>query len=250
MYRVGETEHGRGLVATRVLLPGTELMRVPVDKCIVGSSCRDLTFKLTPEYVKRLPENYSHFPVFWETVNPRFAPLVKARRAHLLKECPDWDNYAPLRCFVGSRNFAKGEEKALVPEAELLNHSDRPNVHWCWEGDEFVMRVIARVARGDELLDSYGKKQGYYEMLYYGFVSNPMTMVDGQVVTLESHPFKDLNAFHGKLRALRDDILRAPDPLSESELKVVRFWLSRTRRAVRASRRRTGVRSKGRRARG
>ena len=239
MYRVGETEYGRGLVATKTLVPGTVLMRVPLSACIVGSSCRDLTLKLTPEYVKHLPEDYSHFPVFWESVNPRFAPMVEARRKQLLDECPDWDNYAPLRCLVGSRNFAKGNQKVLVPEAELLNHSVRPNIHWCWEGDEFVMRVISRVAKGDELLDSYGKKQGYYEMLYYGFVSNPMTIVDGQVVTLESHPFTDLPLFRRRLQALRDEILQSPDPLSRSELKVVRYWLSRVRRAVRASRKRT-----------
>ena len=228
--KVAETSIGRGVVASRQLRKGEVLLRVPLDTCIYGTSCKDVTFQLTPEYVNNLPDE-SNFPIFWEKVNPRFTPFVDARIKQLKDECIDYENYAILRSFVGSRNFNKGGLTVLVKEAEMLNHSLSPNTKWYWEGDDFVLETTERVRKEEQLYDSYGKKDGYYEMLYYGFVSNPMTMIRGQKVTLQEQPFEDLDQFHEDLKALKEEIEENPDPLSPSEMKVCKYWLKRCKRA-------------------
>ena len=129
-----------------------------------------------------------------------------------------FDDYVWARLTVSSRAFRlrQGETDeilALVPLADMLNHSPTYNSEWGMDPHKelkqgrFRMRARAGgVPSGGEATDSYGDKPNHTLCVYYGF-SLPDNPLDATRLTLRAPVSRDTNA--GKLRsrllAERDD---------------------------------------------
>ena len=64
---------------------------------------------------------------------------------------------------------------AMVPFADLLNHSVPPSVRWKWTKSDnrkgFIFTATKDIAKGEEMFNSYGDTLANYELLVnYGFV--------------------------------------------------------------------------------
>jgi hypothetical protein len=94
---------------------------------------------------------------------------------------PSLEDFLYYRVLVSSRNFGyeRGgvEESGLVPYADLLNHSPRPNTVWYFDDASccFVVEATKNIRPGTEICDSYGTKPNNELFLYYGFTipNNP-----------------------------------------------------------------------------
>ena len=85
----------------------------------------------------------------------------------------------PLTEIGGPRGFFFVNKKrmahAMVPFADLLNHSVPPSVRWKWTKSDnrkgFIFTAIKDIAKGEEMFNSYGDTLANYELLVnYGFV--------------------------------------------------------------------------------
>jgi len=81
---------------------------------------------------------------------------------------------------VHSRTFrienerdARPPRRAMVPAADLINHTSAPNevnADWSLEDGEFTVRTTRDVKEGEELLFSYGDQSDRHFALFYGFI--------------------------------------------------------------------------------
>lgn len=110
-------------------------------------------------------------------------------------------------CVVRSRSFLclipqkasaisveiSGRVTTLAPVADLLNHSYTGQVatpKFDVRKDSLVIRTIANVQKGCELLLNYGPLQSWEELLNYGFISRPNVFNSIQLdLELEVAPF-------------------------------------------------------------
>ena len=111
--------------------------------------------------------------------------------------------FLKYRILVCSRVFGYNkyneEELGLVPYADLLNHSDKPNTKWYFDDDldAFVVVATKDIKKNSEIYDSYGAKTNFELMLYYGF-------------SIKNNPYSTLNF-------MIDDVLVEAD--HDSKLK-------------------------------
>ena len=83
--------------------------------------------------------------------------------------------FLKYRILVCSRIFGytkdSKDELGMVPYADLLNHSDKPNTHWYFDDNKDAFLVVATkdIKKNTEIYDSYGAKTNFELMLYYGF---------------------------------------------------------------------------------
>lgn len=187
--KVADTSLGRGLVATRRIRAGELVMRVPTADILSAPTLEGLTERLLEHdgwYKETLPRDLSHLPVFWPPAKlqelPRFAQKVVVDRAASFVKRAEASNTDPgawcwARSIVGSRNFGSSLNNVkmynLVPEADLMNHSNVANVKWGFDDDGFHMHTLEDVEPGMQLFDSYGTKDALSSLLFYGFVSSP-----------------------------------------------------------------------------
>lgn len=100
--------------------------------------------------------------------------------------------FLKYRILVCSRIFAYNknnkEELGLVPYADLLNHSDKPNTYWYFNDDRNAFVVVATkdIKKNTEIYDSYGNKTNFELMLYYGF-------------SIKNNPYSTLNFMVGNV---------------------------------------------------
>ena len=171
-------------------------LRSPHLVILVLAMLHNRTFQ---PYYDILPTSLTHFPVFWDNTDntyrtrcdamgSNFHAMVEQRRNQIDSEYKTLCNiyasfatmcsplhYKRLRTLVGSRNFGvtiRGQKaSALVPFADMLNHSDQPDVSWSFEDDldAFCMRAVGAIPVGKEVTDSYGHKPSSTRLLYYGF---------------------------------------------------------------------------------
>ena len=92
-----------------------------------------------------------------------------------------FEEYKRVRSLVSSRNFSirysGKKEHAMVPWADMLNHSSNPNIGWIYIDDPykkhykcFVMVAKQNIPKGEEILDTYGLKSNEKYLMDYGFV--------------------------------------------------------------------------------
>lgn len=80
------------------------------------------------------------------------------------------------RLLTTSRIFGfwnKKDDIALVPYADLLNHSEKKaNAYWFYNSDIDHFQIIAEknIEPKNEILLNYGSKDDIFQFLYYGFV--------------------------------------------------------------------------------
>tara|TARA_B100001059_G_C17830551_1_gene584371 strand:- start:1918 stop:3411 length:1494 start_codon:yes stop_codon:yes gene_type:complete len=155
-------------------------------------------------YLVSLPSDYSYMSAFWgarEFEQLRGSHIVQQVRkrqqliadeyAFLTTHAPDFvtqcssERYAHFRTMVSSRNFTferHGQrQRALVPLADFVNHSAKPNTEWLFDdaAECFCVRARDDIHVGDTLCDSYGPRNNATLMSVYGFAlpDNPYDYV-------------------------------------------------------------------------
>ena len=77
---------------------------------------------------------------------------------------------------VGTRNFGRPDYyldiNTMVPYLDLINHSDKPNSKWIFDGEKkgYILTAIKDIEKNEEITDSYGKYSNYLLYKLYGFV--------------------------------------------------------------------------------
>ena len=77
-----------------------------------------------------------------------------------------------------SRNFGSVfngiSNGILVPLADMLNHSRPRQTSWEYKQDEeaFVITALTHLRKGDQVLDSYGRRDNRRLFFCYGFVED------------------------------------------------------------------------------
>lgn len=138
-------------------------------------------------YHDALPAALPGHPLYWSAADLAWLDgsslrrLVEDRRALLEDELRslgaggivvdgDWQR---ARTLVSSRVFSGANREiptlALVPYAELMNHSFASQVTWAFEAEGFVLRARVAIRSGEEVCDDYGKKSNGRLLLHYGF---------------------------------------------------------------------------------
>ncbi len=195
----------RGVFATEDIHIGDILMRIPSAEILKGSHI-DLTHRLkgmNNEYTRSLPVDMTNFPVLWTPKQLKslegcaMRDMIVSRRKKLMEEL---QSESPIdlrnRLLVGSRGFTMDKETVLmVPYADMMNHAKFPNVDWKYNGENFVMRAVKEVLKGEQLFDSYGTKTNYENLLFYGMVlpDNLENDITYEILTIPIAMRKNLN---------------------------------------------------------
>lgn len=140
-----------------------------------------------------LPATFDNFPVFWSEEELEFlkgSDLVAQTRARIANIRDDYDaicaklegfdrfsfdQFLWCRTAVGSRNFSitvAGQKRtAMVPWADMLNHFRPRETSWTFDNAQgcFTMTSLRTLAKGQQVMDSYGKKCNSKFLLHYGF---------------------------------------------------------------------------------
>lgn len=180
--RIWKINGNRGVIATSDLKEGEEICKIPLYLCIGGTMRERMDYLLESNVYTRSLPLLGTFPVLWTPITcDQIAP--SPMRLILEQKIVEWkkeyitDKAMYNRSLIGSRCFAnKGDY--LVPFADMLNHSNNPNVDWEFVKDHFVMRTSRPVKAHEELLDYYGPKSNYESFLHYGFVQENNTKLD------------------------------------------------------------------------
>jgi len=83
--------------------------------------------------------------------------------------------FIKFRIYVDSRIFGytkyHKDESALVPYADLLNHSNKSNTYWYFDDTKksFIVQATEDIPKNTEIFDSYGSKTNIQLIIYYGF---------------------------------------------------------------------------------
>jgi histone-lysine N-methyltransferase SETD3 len=83
--------------------------------------------------------------------------------------------FLKFRVLVCSRVFGYiknySEENAMVPYADLFNHSNNSNTKWYFDDkkDSFILEATKNIKKGSEIYDSYGSKSNIQLLRYYSF---------------------------------------------------------------------------------
>jgi len=145
-------------------------------------------------YYDILPQDVSNFPVFWkedEIKHLEGSTLPTEVRQRIAKIRNDYDiigevipnflrdftfeKFLWCRTIVGSRNFtitiAGGKRTSMVPQADMLNHYRPRETSWTYENDIdcFTITSLKPLKKGQQVMDSYGKKCNSKFLLHYGF---------------------------------------------------------------------------------
>lgn len=108
---------------------------------------------------------------------------------------PSFYLFLYYRLLVTSRVFGYEKEfkheSALVPYADLLNHSIQPNTTWYFDDalNSFVVKSTKFIKKNEEIYDSYGNKPNDTLYLYYGF-------------TIKNNP--NLSLIHNEYNQIKD----------------------------------------------
>lgn len=156
--------------------------------------------KLKPDtfwqpYFKILPEKYASFPIFysdeekeWLKGSPFLALVnekiedIKEDFTTICKAVPEFAQFAiqdfsKIRMAVSSRIFGMQidgvKTDGFVPLADMLNHRRPRQTSWNYDQDRggFIIEAMENIERGEEVLDSYGKKCNSRFLLNYGFIN-------------------------------------------------------------------------------
>jgi histone-lysine N-methyltransferase SETD3 len=165
-----------------------------------GMECGDTFFQ---PFYDILPANFDNFPVFWSEVELSFlegSDLVAQTRARISNIRDDYDaicaklegfdrftfdQFLWCRTAVGSRNFSiivAGQKRtAMVPWADMLNHFRPRETSWTFDNAQqcFTMTSLRTLAKGQQVMDSYGKKCNSKFLLHYGFAIQSNREKDG-----------------------------------------------------------------------
>ena len=171
----------RGLFATNDISRDTTIMKIPSIHITRGK--KEELCKVSTDIMKTwkqdLPDTV--FPVEWDTetkdqIACSSMRILLEQKAQELMGPPE---YVKLRSFVGSRAFYDGKDECIVPYADMMNHSNKPNVEWEFnENGDLIVYTTSNIKKGEEIFDCYGPKTNYETFLHYGFVQSDNLQYD------------------------------------------------------------------------
>lgn len=179
--------HGRrGVFALKDLPINAVVCKIPLYLCKSGSKKELAEYLSENNVLSESMPRADTFPVTWSPstcdqigVSPMRIILEQQIQEFKKEERESHvDNYLYLRSLVASRCFADGDTEYMVPFADMLNHSNDPNVEWEFKDGHFIMRTMCPVKSTDELFDFYGPKSNYEAFLHYGFIPLNNTKLD------------------------------------------------------------------------
>jgi hypothetical protein len=100
------------------------------------------------------------------------------------------------RLLVSSRSFnftmGKNKFKGMIPYADMLNHSLKPNSYWYYNEQTkyFEVRAKRDIFKDEEITYTYGNKNNLELFLYYGFTikDNP-----NKIIKIKNTVLPDIN---------------------------------------------------------
>lgn len=145
-------------------------------------------------YLNILPEKYANFPIFyseeekeWLAGSP-FLDQVHEKVIDIEEDykmiCKavaefakfDLHEFSKIRMAVSSRIFGMEIDgrvtDGFVPLADMLNHSRPRQTSWTYDQVRggFIVESLQSIAKGAQIMDSYGKKCNSRFLLNYGFI--------------------------------------------------------------------------------
>ena len=156
--------------------------------------------KLKPEsfwqpYLEILPQKFRNFPIFFtedekewlkgspflDQVNEKIDD-IQVDYNTICAAVPEYsqfsvEEFSKIRMAVSSRIFGMQidgvKTDGFVPYADMLNHRRPRQTSWNYDQEKggFVIDALEDIGRGDEVLDSYGKKCNSRFLLNYGFIN-------------------------------------------------------------------------------
>ena len=145
-------------------------------------------------YLDILPECYDNFPIFYTEDERQWlkgSPFLKQvyekiadideDYATICRAVPEYSQFpvaefSQVRMAVSSRIFGMQidgvKTDGFVPYADMLNHRRPRQTSWTYEQSRngFIIESLEEIKRGEEVLDSYGKKCNSRFLLNYGFI--------------------------------------------------------------------------------
>ena len=164
-------------------------------------------------YLNILPEKLANFPIFFtddekawlegspflDQVNEKISD-IQEDYGTICRAVPEYsqfpiEEFSKVRMAVSSRIFGMviDSEKTdgFVPLADMLNHRRPRQTSWNYDQDKggFIIEALENIKRGEEVLDSYGKKCNSRFLLNYGFINrnNDANEYPFKVVLTEKH---------------------------------------------------------------
>lgn len=146
-------------------------------------------------YLHILPQYFSSFPIFYSTeeksmlAGSPFLDTIAEKQGDIETDynaicavAPEFADYpieefSRMRMAVASRIFGMDidgvKTDGFVPLADMLNHRRPRQTSWTYDQvkDGFVIEALEDIQRGEEVLDSYGRKCNYRFLLNYGFIN-------------------------------------------------------------------------------
>ena len=147
-------------------------------------------------YYSVLPDSYPNMPIFWSSdqlswlrgsfilqqiddrranIRSDYELISKAIGAENMASIATFEDFLWARMVVASRNFGIVVDgirtDALVPYADMLNHSRPRQTRWQFDSRRKTFLIISQQAlhAGSQVFDSYGKKCNSRFLLNYGF---------------------------------------------------------------------------------
>lgn len=198
-------------------------------------------------YFNSLPDDVSNFPIFWSDNilfllrGSELFNAIQDRKKEFINDytticncCKGFDkhysfeDFLYVRVLIGSRNFGitiNGiKRSAMVPLADMLNHSPNQNVDWTFNDTNkyFEMTANKHISNGTQLEDSYGKKNNIKMLIYYGFLidNNPLDSFSFNInygshslqLKIINNPHSINNAFNKIIGFLRSIVINSSKP--------------------------------------
>lgn len=146
-------------------------------------------------YLEILPQKFRNFPIFFteeekewlkgspflDQVNEKIDD-IQVDYNTICAAVPEYsqfsvEEFSKIRMAVSSRIFGMQidgvKTDGFVPYADMLNHRRPRQTSWNYDQEKggFVIDALEDIARGEEVLDSYGKKCNSRFLLNYGFIN-------------------------------------------------------------------------------
>lgn len=118
---------------------------------------------------------------FVDTITEKLADIETDYKA-ICEVAPEFAEYpieefSRMRMAVASRIFGMDIDEVktdgFVPLADMLNHRRPRQTSWTYDQEKggFIIEALEDIQRGDEVMDSYGRKCNYRFLLNYGFIN-------------------------------------------------------------------------------
>ena len=142
-----------------------------------------------------LPQFFNSFPIFYSpaeksllsgspflhTITEKLADIEEDYNSicTIAPEFADYpiEEFSRMRMAVSSRIFGMEIDgvttDGFVPLADMLNHRRPRQTSWTYDQERggFTIEALEDIQRGEEVMDSYGRKCNYRFLLNYGFVN-------------------------------------------------------------------------------